>query len=410
MAAQRDPGFRMKTIDGFHIGFGHEPRAPWACDPSAGASRLFPETASPTRTAFQRDRDRIVHSNAFRRLKHKTQVFLESEADHHRTRLTHTIEVAQIARGLARAFRLDEDLTEAIALAHDFGHTPFGHAGERALDRAMANFGGFDHNLQTLRTVMLLEQGYADHDGLNLTAETIEGLAKHNGALVGPTVGGDEAVPPFLARAAAQLRLRLDRQAPLEAQCAAIADDIAYDTHDIDDGLRSGILTLQTLAQAPLVGRIIAEVRAAHPGIADDRLAHELTRRQITFLVEDVIKTGARMLVEAAPRSPDDVRQAGQAMIAFSEATATEEAGLKRFLSAALYRNPRVINTMHAAEQVVEDLFSAYRRDPDILPPGRRLENGDPLERRIADYVAGMTDRFALREHRRLFDHTPDIG
>jgi dGTPase len=396
----------MLLPEGFRLGFGHAPRAPFACDPWTGGLRLHEESPSPTRTAFQRDRDRIVHSHAFRRLKHKTQVFLESEADHHRTRLTHTIEVAQIARGLARALGLDEDLTEAIALAHDFGHTPFGHAGERALDRALKEFGGFDHNIQTLRVVTLLEQGYAGHDGLNLTAETLEGLCKHNG----PAQSAERKPAPLVADLSSRLPLFPALQAPLEAQCAAIADDIAYDTHDIDDGLRSGILTLDMLAQAPLAGPIIASVRQQHPGIPQARLIHELTRRQITLLVEDVIATAAHGLARIKPRTVDDIRNAPAALIAFSPDVADAEAGLKRFLYSALYRSPAMMRTMTAAGQVVGDLFTAYLRDPAQMPGEFLAKAGQPLELRIADYVAGMTDRFALREHRRLFDRTPDIG
>ena len=393
--------------DRFDIGFGHQPRASWACDPAHSVGRLIDEPKSPTRTEFQRDRDRIVHSTAFRRLKQKTQVFVASEGDHYRTRLTHTLEVAQIARGLARAFRLDEDLTEAIALAHDFGHTPFGHAGERALNIAMADFGGFDHNAQSLRIVTELEHTYARFDGLNLTYEALEGLIKHNGPL---TDLGAKAIPADILQLDAKLPLGLHQWPPLEAQCAAIADDIAYDAHDIDDGLRSGLLTLDMIAEAPLSGDILRRVQEHYPSLENARIIHELIRRQITMMVEDVINEGVRNLRDLGLKTPDEVRNAGQKIIGFSAAFVEQESGLKTFMFQNLYWHPTVLDKMTMGQSVIKDLFSVYQNQPELtgfLPNNAR---NTPHERHIADYIAGMTDRFALKEHRRLFDHTPDIG
>ena len=391
----------------FQIGFGHQPRASWACDPAHSRGRLFAEDKSPTRTEFQRDRDRIVHSTAFRRLKHKTQVFVENEGDHYRTRLTHTLEVAQIARGLARAFRLDEDLTEAIALAHDFGHTPFGHAGERALNMAMAGFGGFDHNAQSLRIVTRLEHTYARFDGLNLTFETIEGLVKHNGPLQDVS---NPDVPQDILELDAKWQLGLADWAPLEAQCAAIADDIAYNAHDIDDGLRSGLLTLEMIAEAPLAGDILAEVRAQYPALEDSRIINEVTSRQITMMVENVIETGVRNLAELRIQTADHVRQSGQKIIGFSGSLLEQESGLKNFMFNNFYWHQTVLDKMNAGQAVITDLFGAYLKQPQLTGFVQKEGGNTPLERHIADYIAGMTDRFALKEHRRLFDHTPDMG
>ncbi len=395
------------ATDRFEIGFGHQPRAGWACDPAQSRRRLIDEPMSPTRTEFQRDRDRIVHSTAFRRLKHKTQVFVANEGDHYRTRLTHTLEVAQIARGLARAFRLDEDLTEAIALAHDFGHTPFGHAGERALDMAMADFGGFDHNAQSVRIVTELERTYARFNGLNLTFETLEGLVKHNGPLTGL---GDAKIPSDILNLDAKMPLSFNQWPPLEAQCAAIADDIAYDSHDIDDGLRSGLLTLDMIAKAPLVGDILADVRAQYSQLEESRIIHEVTRRQITMMVEDAIQTGSRNLMELGIKTANDVRNAGQKIIGFSSSVVEREGGLKTFMFQNLYWHQAVLDKMKAGQAVITDLFAAYQSQPDFGVSERKSDENTSFERQIADYIAGMTDRFALKEHRRLFDHTPDLG
>ncbi|MCL4161272.1 UNVERIFIED_CONTAM: hypothetical protein GTU68_027929, partial [Idotea baltica] len=313
--------------------------------------RVFTEPESPTRTAFQRDRDRIIHSNAFRRLKHKTQVFISDEGDHYRTRLTHSIEVAQIARSIARAFRLDEDLTEALALAHDFGHTPFGHAGERALDTAMVEFGGFDHNLQSLRIVSKMERRYPRFDGLNLSWETLEGLAKHNGPVAEPLAGRIRALLPTL-----------------QAQAAALADDIAYDTHDIDDGLRSGLLKLKQLRSVPLLCGLLDDIADEFPGLDEERTRHELSRRLITIMVEDVIGETQRRLSKLQPGSADDVRNAGYSVLSFSEPFSRQEGEVKAFLFKHLYRHPSLMERMTSAETVVRDLFATYLRNIDEIP------------------------------------------
>ncbi len=397
------------------IGFGYRPRAPYACDPQKSRGRFKAEPESPTRTPFQRDRDRIIHSTAFRRLKHKTQVFVAHESDHYRTRLTHTIEVAQIARALARALRCDEDLAEAIALVHDFGHTPFGHTGEDALNARMALWGGFDHNAQSLRVVTRLERRYAEFDGLNLTWETLEGLVKHNGPLTDSAGNGLKGPVPQAIRDFSELfDLELDRYASLEAQCAAIADDIAYNTHDIDDGLRAGLLTLDMLETVALPAGILKTVRGRYPHLDAVRTGHELMRRQITIMVEDVISaTGAR-LARLEPRSPDDIRTAGETMVTFSETLAAEEKELKSFLYKNMYRADEVLRVRAEAERVVNELFDAYFADPRLMPEGWRegLDRAsDRVKARdVADFLAGMTDTYALKEHRRLFDHTPDLS
>ncbi|WP_274629267.1 deoxyguanosinetriphosphate triphosphohydrolase [Arvimicrobium flavum] len=397
------------------IGFGYRPRAAYACDPARSRGRFYGETESPTRTPFQRDRDRIIHSTAFRRLKHKTQVFVVHESDHYRTRLTHTIEVAQIARALARALCCDEDLAEAIALVHDFGHTPFGHTGEDALDAKLKEWGGFDHNAQSLKIVTKLERRYAEFDGLNLTWETLEGLVKHNGPLADVNGAGLEKPLPQPIRDFNELYdLELDRFASLEAQCAAIADDIAYDTHDIDDGLRSGLLTLDMLEEVALPGSILAAVRERYPALDAVRTGHELMRRQITIMVEDVIVAAKANLSEVNPKNADAVRAAGRPIVTFSPGMAQEEKQLKAFLYKNLYRHPDVLRMRMGAEQVVFDLFDAYFADPSIMPEGWRETLGRADDRvkarHVADFLAGMTDTYALKEHRRLFDHTPDLG
>ena len=397
------------------IGYGYRPRAPYACDPALSRGRFYAEPESPTRTPFQRDRDRIIHSTAFRRLKHKTQVFVAHESDHYRTRLTHTIEVAQIARALARALRCDEDLAEAVALVHDFGHTPFGHTGEDALNARMAKWGGFDHNAQSLRVVTRLERRYADFDGLNLTWETLEGLVKHNGPLTdaaGKALKGE--VPRTIRDYSELFDLWLDRHAGLEAQCAAIADDIAYNTHDIDDGLRAGLLTLDMLETVALPGEILKTVREKYPALDDVRTGHELMRRQITIMVEDVIATTAGRLALLAPGSADDIRNAGETMVTFSPDLAVQEKELKTFLYKHIYRSEEVMRVRADAERVVEELFEAYFADPRLMPEGWRegldLASDRIKARDVADFLAGMTDTYALKEHRRLFDHTPDLS
>lgn len=396
------------------IGFGYRPRAAYACDPARSRGRLVDEVESPTRTPFQRDRDRIIHSTAFRRLKHKTQVFVAHEGDHFRTRLTHTIEVAQIARALARALRCDEDLAEAIALVHDFGHTPFGHTGEDTLNERMAAWGGFDHNAQSLRVVTKLERRYAEFDGLNLTWETLEGLVKHNGPLTDAAGNGLKGPVPQAIIDYSELHyLELDRFASLEAQCAAIADDIAYNTHDIDDGLRAGLLTLDMLDDVSLPASILSAVRDRYPSLDAVRTGHELMRRQITIFVEDVIATSADRIARMKPASPDEVRAAGEAMVTFSAEMTVQEKQLKSFLYRNMYRHPEVMRVRANADAIVRDLFDAYFADPRAMPEGWR-EGLDRCEdrvkaRHVSDFLAGMTDTYAVKEHRRLFDHTPDL-
>jgi dGTPase len=399
-----------KLMAGFEIGLGYQPRAAFACDPAKSRGRLFAQAPSATRTDFQRDRDRIIHSTAFRRLKLKTQVFVSDEGDHYRTRLTHTIEVSQIARAIARAFRLDEDMAEAIALAHDLGHTPFGHAGERALDRKMREFGGFDHNAQSLRIVTSLERRYADFDGLNLTWETLEGLVKHNGPLSKSGV----AVPETIMDFDRIFPLELSSHASLEAQAAAIADDIAYDAHDLDDGLRAGLLQLDQLKDAPLIGELLAEVRESHPGLDRQRQIGEVVRRQITVMVEDVVSATAERLQVVDLRSPEAVRSAGRTLVGFSAYMQEKEAALKTWLYASLYRHQSIMQKMAHAETVVETLFDAYMKSPGEMSEDWRESAAqmDPprLARHVSDYISGMTDNYALAEHARLFDRLPELG
>lgn len=401
------------------IGYGVENRQVYACNPEQSRGRLIQEQASPTRTPYQRDRDRIIHSTAFRRLKHKTQVFIHHEDDHFRTRLTHTIEVAQIARSLARALKLDEDLAEALALAHDLGHTPFGHAGEDALSRCMEDYGGFEHNAQTLRIVTALERRYADFDGLNLSWETLEGIVKHNGPLTdkkGTAIGkfADKRVPQAVLTYNATHDLLLHSHASLEAQAAAIADDIAYNAHDMDDGLREGLFCLDDLTCVPLVGTLLEDVRSRYPGLEPTRSTHELVRRLITCMIEDVIQTAQRALAEVTPQSCDDVRHAGRALIGFSPDMLMADCGIKSFLFEHMYRTPDILTVRNNAEMIVADLFGHYLNKPTDMgnawggdiPPDL---DDKALARRICDYVAGMTDRFALQEHCRLFDVTPNL-
>ncbi len=364
-------------------------RAPWAADPARSRGRRHPEPPPATRSAFQRDRDRIVHSTAFRRLEYKTQVFVNHEGDLYRTRLTHSLEVAQIARSIARALALDEDLVEAIALAHDLGHTPFGHAGQEALNDCMRPWGGFEHNLQSLRVVDELEQRYAAFDGLNLCFETREGILKH--------------CAPANARRLGDVGERFLRgeQPSLEAQVANLADEIAYDNHDIDDGLRSGLIELVQLRDIALFERHASAVRAAWPGLAERRLVHETTRRMIDDMIGELLRETSSRIAAAAPRDVDAVRRAPP-LVAFSDAMVRESRQLKRFLHRALYRHARVDDAMQRAKRVVCELFDAYRAHPDALPEEHRERVERRAERAIADYIAGMTDRFALREHARL--------
>ncbi|WP_062016769.1 deoxyguanosinetriphosphate triphosphohydrolase [Aureimonas sp. AU4] len=403
----------MAAFSPSSIGFGRDGLASFAAPAQASRGRLFPEPDSRTRTPFQRDRDRIVHSTAFRRLKHKTQVFVAYEGDHFRTRLTHTIEVSQIARAFARALRLDEDLTEAVALVHDFGHTPFGHAGERALNRRMASFGGFDHNAQSLRIVTALERRYAEFDGLNLCFETLEGLVKHNGPLAGLHADGAEPVPQPILDFDRLFPLDLDRFASLEAQAAAISDDIAYNTHDLDDGLRAGLIQLDDLAELDLAGDILREVRGRYPDLDPVRTSHEIMRRHITRMVEDVIDATQVRLADDAVGSIEDVRGARRTLLDFSPTMRAAVAQTRRFLFARVYRDPSVMSVMDRAETVVEELFDAFVAEPRLMRGDWSAEvplEGERLARRVSDYLSGMTDSYAMGEHRRLFDATRELG
>lgn len=405
---------RTDTTDGG--GFGAS-LAPGARDPAGYAARAeasrgrrFAEPGCATRSPFQRDRDRILHSTAFRRLIHKTQVFVYHEGDHFRTRLTHSLEVAQIARTIARQLRLDEDLADALALAHDLGHPPFGHAGERALDRVMEAFGGFDHNAQSMRVVTQLERKYLAFDGLNLTWETLEGLAKHNGPLTDPA----DPVRKVVRRIEDGWQsLEPERWASGEAQVAALADDIAYVSHDIDDGLRADLLTIADLGEAPLAGGIVAALPVGDPALDAGRLTYEVTRRMITLLVSDVVRESRGRLSVLAPETSADIMAASVATVAFPADTARDLRALKSFLMQRVYRSRRVMGVMEEAEALVERLFARYLADAAALPgPWRAAARGLSERRRarvIADFVAGMTDRYAIAEYARLFDATPEL-
>jgi dGTPase len=396
------------------------PRMAYACDPDRSRGRLFDEPPAKTRSPFRRDCDRVIHSTAFRRLKYKTQVFVFHEGDHYRTRLTHTLEVAQIARALARQLGLDEDLTETLALAHDLGHPPFGHAGERALDICLQAHGGFDHNAQTLRVVTALEHRYPDFDGLNLTWEALEGIVKHNGPLTdkagkpaGRYRGRD--VPLGISEYDRGYDLELWSFASLEAQVAAIADDIAYDAHDIDDGLRAGLFTVDDLKVMPLTSDMIAAGAKRYPDLDDDRRGAELVRELISYLIGAVVSEAGKRLDAARPKSADDVRNHDGTLIAFSAEAAEAEAMVKIFLKERMYRHPRVMLVMSEAETILFDLFARYQKSPNDLPPEWSRRDGEGAEsetdraRRIGNFIAGMTDRFAMTEHQRLFDSTPDL-
>ena len=394
------------------------PRSAYACDPTRSRGRLFDEPPSKTRSPFRRDCDRVIHSTAFRRLKHKTQVFVFHEGDHYRTRLTHTLEVAQIARALARQFGLDEDLTETLALAHDLGHPPFGHAGERALDACLKAHGGFDHNAQTLRVVTSLEHRYPEFDGLNLTWESLEGIVKHNGPLTardGSALGRyrERGVPVGVSDYLGIHDLELWSFASLEAQVAAIADDIAYDAHDIDDGLRAGLFGVDDLKVMPLTAQMIADIDRRYPALDDIRRGAELVRELISHLIGSVVTEARRRLDIARPQSAEEVRHYGDALVAFSPEVAQAEAEIKAFLKVRMYRHSRVMRVMGEAETIVADLFARYQRVPGDLPPEWLPHDGSESEsmgaRRIGNFIAGMTDRFALTEHQRLFDSTPDL-
>lgn len=380
--------------------------APYACHAGLCRGRLFPEPNSPTRTPFQRDRDRILHSGAFRKLEYKTQVFIYHEGDYYRTRLTHSLEVAQIARSISRALALDDDLAEAVALAHDLGHAPFGHAGEEALRRVMAGQGDFSHNEQTLRILTRLERRYADFDGLNLTWETLEGVVKHNGPL--ETADSAPLAPTFQAfRQVYDLDYHTWPSA--EAQVAALADDIAYNNHDLDDGLRAGLFSIDDIADVPLVGPIVAAVRARYPGLEPARLIHETIRRLIDAMVTDLLGETRRRLAALASPSVDAIRAAPEAVVAFSESLRAQERPLRAFLRERMYHHYRVNRETSKARRIIRDLFSLFTTEPNCLPTewqGYFQEKSDAAgggARVVADYIAGMTDRYALVEHHRLF-------
>lgn len=384
---------------------------PAACDPSHSRGRLHPEQESATRTAFQRDRDRIIHCGAFRRLKYKTQVFVYSEGENYRTRLTHSLEVAQIARSLCRFMGLNEDLGEALALGHDLGHTCFGHAGEDALQDCMASYNGFDHNAQSLRIVTKLEHRYAAFDGLNLTWEALEGLVKHNGPVIGPAADAKRKgapVPLAITEYNAGHDLELATWPGAEAQVAAFADGIAYNAHDFDDGLRAGLFAVEEVIALPLVGPIIKGVMDRYPGIERTRLIHESLRRLIAAMVDDVILETHRRWLSGKPSSAAGVRDMGRPLVGFSEVVAEAEAAIRAFLFARMYRHTRVNRMTSKARRVVKDLFSLLLAEPQLLPEdwrdGSEVAGSMRTARRVADYIAGMTDRFALDEHSRLFD------
>ncbi len=394
------------------------PPVVYGCDPDQSRGRRFNEPPSLRRSAFRRDCDRVIHSNAFRRLKHKTQVFVFHEGDHYRTRLTHTLEVAQIARALARQLGLDEDLTETLALAHDLGHPPFGHAGERALDACLKAHGGFDHNAQSLRVVTLLERRYPEFDGLNLTWESLEGIVKHNGPMTdrnGKAVGrySEHGVPLGIAEYVGHQDLELWSYASLEAQVAAVADDIAYDAHDIDDGLRAGLFTVDDLNVIPLISDINAVISTRYPALDETRRGAELVRELISYLIEDVFSETRKRLALVQPQSASDVRNHDSVIVAFSAGAERAEAAIKAFLRMRMYRHERVMSVMRDAANVVSDLFARYWAEPGDLPAEWLPHHGEDDDagraRRIGDFIAGMTDRYAIIEHQRLFDSTPDL-
>ena len=391
---------------------GERALAPYAASRAPSRGRLCSEPECQTRSPLQRDRDRILHSTAFRRLTYKTQMFIFHEGDHYRTRLTHSLEVAQVARTIARQLQLDEDLAEALALAHDLGHPPFGHAGERALNEMMQDCGGFDHNVQSFRLVTRLERKYPSFDGLNLTWETLEGLAKHNGP---PALGrrpADKILLHALRHCEMRIHLALDQLASAEAQVAAISDDIAWMTHDIDDGLRAGLIAFNDLKDVPLIAAIITELEPTPAGDAS-RQIYGVTRQLITLMINDAVEASRVRLRLLRPQHPDDIRRAQEPVVVFSETMRSEIGRLRSFLFARLYESARVARVMDRAERLVRDLVARYRREPRALPDAWGAAASKCNERRqarlVADFVAGMTDRFAISEHRRLFDATPEL-
>ena len=379
--------------------------APFASDPKRARGRRLPEEESTFRSCFQRDRDRIIHASAFRRLKHKTQVFIEHEGDYYRTRLTHSIEVAQVARTISGALGLNAELTEAVALAHDLGHTPFGHTGEDALSAMMAPYGGFDHNAQAIRIVTNLERHYADFDGLNLTWETLEGLAKHNGPVTGD-------IPWALKAYNAEHDLELGTFASAEAQVAAIADDVAYNHHDLHDGLRAELFSTDQLAELPILNACFSDVDALYPGLNYYRRRHEALRRFFGVLVEDVIGLAEMRLRDLNPQSVDDIRAAKRSIIRFSDDVFEDLKVIRAFLFDRMYRAPSVVQMRVQVTKVVEELFPYFMGHPDQLPKQWRkdvdeAQSETDLARIVSDYISGMTDRFALQQHARLIEEAP---
>ncbi len=381
-------------------------RAIYASNPNNCRGRRIPQPSASERSPFQRDKDRIIHSSAFRRLKGKTQVFVAHEGDHYRTRLTHSLEVAQIARSIARVLGLDEDLAECLALAHDMGHPPFGHSGEHALQACMENYGGFDHNAQTLRIVETLEGRYAAFDGLNLTWETLEGIAKHNGPLI-KSKADVKKLPWALRHLENWEALELETYAGPEAQVAALADDIAYNNHDIDDGLRAGLFRVEEICEVSIIGRTFDAVKKRYPNTSEDRMIHEAVRDLIGFMVSDVLEESRTRLTAFNPQSADDIRNLDRPVIDFSDKFRAEEGALRKFLYENMYNHYKVNRMMGQGTRIVEELFSLFIKDPDILPTELRKQCDGPetkhTARVICDYIAGMTDMFAMAEHKKLF-------
>jgi len=376
--------------------------ASYACHPENSRGRLYAEPSAERRTCHQRDRDRIIHSSAFRKLEYKTQVFVNHEGDYYRTRLTHTLEVSQIGRSIARPLRLNEDLVEALALAHDLGHTPFGHAGEDALNEVMEEHGGFDHNIQTLRILTELEKRYADFDGLNLTWEALEGTIKHNGPINPPF---DKSLRLYLEKH----DLEVDSYASLEAQVAAISDDIAYNNHDIDDGFRAGLFDMEELFDLPLIGPTLDQLQRAYPDLSNARLVHEMIRRIINEMIQDLLTATEQNIKKLKPKSVEDIRQADKAVVGFSAKMSESNEAIRAFLHENMYRHYRVNRMISKSKRVVTDLFTLFFSEPECLPTEWRTayqakETEEERALVVSDYIAGMTDRYAMVEHRRLFD------
>lgn len=387
------------------------PLASYACRPDLSAGRLHPEPESQYRTPFQRDRDRVIHSSAFRRLKYKTQVFVYHEGDHYRTRLTHTLEVAQVARTLARALMVNEDLAETVALAHDLGHTPFAHMGEDVLVECMKDVGGFNHNDQSLRVVTMLERKYPDWNGLNMTWETLEGIVKHNGPV------NDKVLPVTLAAIQQQTDLRLGTYASIEAQVAAIADDIAYNSHDVEDGLRAKLFSFEDLEQVPVLARILADIRRRHPALNEHYMICEMVRDLFGVMVMDVLQETRTRLQMLGAQTADDIRAADRQMVAFSDAMFADVEKLRTFLRTRMYHHYKVNRMRLQVSRIVQDLYEAFTSNYRLLPDNWQVrvnEAGGPADkvahaRVVADYIAGMTDRFAMKEHGQLFGVTHDM-